>query len=57
MRVWEWAVFAAGVLLIGAVMVVVFLFSFEFFLAFGPFVMLFWMIRDAVSRRRERRER
>lgn len=57
MRAWEWAAFAAGVLLIGAVMVVVFLFSFEFFLAFGPFVMLFWMIRDAVRRGRERRER
>jgi len=39
-----------ALLLIGAVMVVVFLFSFGFFLHFGPFIILFWMIRDAIRK-------
>ena len=41
-----------GMLIIGLIMVVVFLFSFRFFLMFGPFIILGGMIRDVLRKRR-----
>ncbi len=53
MRLWEWIAFIVGVLLIGTVMIVVFLFSFGFALKFWPFIILFGMIRGLLGRVRD----
>ena len=52
MKLLDWIKFIAGSLITGLVTVVVFFVSFEFYLAFGPFIVLFGMIRDLFSRGR-----
>ena len=52
MKLLDWIKFIAGSLITGLVTVVVFFVSFEFYLAFGPFIVLFGMIRDLFDKRR-----
>lgn len=52
MKLLDWIKFIAGSLITGLVTVVVFFVSFEFYLAFGPFIVLFGMIRDLFHKRR-----
>lgn len=53
MRVLDWIMLITGGLLTGIVMLVVFVFSFRFFLAFGPFIILFGMMRDFAREKKQ----